>query len=157
MTNPKGTQDGGQRPAVPELARLLDLAPHPEGGWYRQTYASEVAVRPPGRTGTRAAATLIHYLLLPGERSAWHTVASDEIWLWHRGGPLLLRTGGDGPNGPAQRPTERLLGPDIRGGHQPQLLVPAATWQSAEPAADEEVLVSCLVVPGFDFADFRLL
>ena len=137
--------------AVPELARLLDLEPHSQGGWYRRTYACEVPAEAPGR-GTRPAATLILYLLPPGERAAWHTVASDEMWLWHRGGPLLLRTRtGDG------EVAERLLGPDVESGQRPQLLVPAGTAQSAEPATEREVLVGCLEAPGFDFADFRLL
>jgi predicted cupin superfamily sugar epimerase len=143
--------------AIPELARLLGLEPHPEGGWYRQTYVSDVIMQPPDRTGTRPIATTIYYLLRPGERSAWHVVASDEVWLWHRGGPLLLRIGGADPGRPADNPTEHLLGPAVERGQQPQLLVPADTWQSAEPATDEEVLVSCLVAPGFDFADFRML
>jgi predicted cupin superfamily sugar epimerase len=142
---------------IPDLARHLDLKPHPEGGWYRQTYVSDVIVQPPGRAGTRPVATIIYYLLRPGEQSAWHSVASDEVWLWHRGGPLLLRMGGADPGAPDDNPTEHLLGPEVERGYQPQLLVPADTWQSAAPATDEEVLVSCLVAPGFDFADFRML
>lgn len=147
--------DGAEAP--PELARLLGLIPHPEGGWYRQTYVSDVTVQPPGRAGTRAVATLIYYLLRPGERSAWHVVASDEVWLWHRGGPLLLRMGGDDPGAPGDPASEYMLGPAVERGQSPQLSVPANIWQSAEPAGNEEVLVSCLVAPGFDFADFRML
>jgi len=142
----------------PQLARLLDLAQHPEGGWYRRTYTSGVPVEaPPGGSGVRPAVTLIHYLLLPGERSAWHTVASDEIWLWHRGGPLRLWCAGTGAAPDNADVTSHLLGPAVEDGQRLQTLVPAGTWQSAEPATQEEVLVSCLVSPGFDFADFRLL
>jgi predicted cupin superfamily sugar epimerase len=89
------------------------------------------------------------------ERSAWHRVRSAELWLWHRGGALTLRLGGDG-DAPADA-TELRLGPDVAAGEHPQLLVPAGVWQSAWPADAEEVLVSCVVVPGFDFADFTLL
>ncbi|MGW7515873.1 cupin domain-containing protein [Streptomyces sp. NPDC054796] len=143
----------------------LGLSPHPEGGWYASTYTSGIDVRLPERTGGgRPTATLIHYLLSPGEESAWHVVGSDEIWLWHLGGPLVLRTGGAGPEpdtGTAGGPgsggvIETPLGPDLGAGQRLQGFVPAGTWQSARPAGDEAVLVSCVVSPGFDFADFRL-
>lgn len=139
----------------PALARELDLHPHPEGGWYRETWRSGVTVQPPGYQGTRATATGIYYLLGPGEQSWWHRVASDEVWLWHRGGPLLLALGGDAeaPGG-VERHT---LGAEVERGQLPQLLIPAGHWQSARPAGDEEVLVSCIVSPGFDFADFSTL
>lgn len=138
----------------PHLADLLDLAPHPEGGWFRETWRSPVQIRPEGYDGPRAAATGILFLLAPGEESRWHTVRSDELWLWHRGGPLTLRLGGCG-DVPLGR-LEVAVGADVESGQQPQALVPAGTWQSAAPAGDEAVLVSCVVAPGFDFADFRL-
>ncbi len=139
----------------PPLARALELQPHPEGGWYRETWRSGITVVPPGYDGSRATATGIYYLLGPGEESCWHRVASDELWLWHRGGPLLLALGGGGdrPVGAEQR----TLGVDVERGQLPQLLIPAGHWQSARPAGDEEVLVSCVVSPGFDFADFSTL
>lgn len=127
----------------PPLAEKLDLQPHPEGGWFRETFRSATTITPDGYDGPRAAATAILFLLNPGESSAWHVVRSDELWFWHSGGPLSLRVGRDA------EPV--LLGPD-----NPQALVPAGVWQSAEPAAAEHVLVSCVVSPGFDFADFRL-
>lgn len=139
----------------PPLARELDLQPHPEGGWYRETWRCGVTVDPPGYRGSRATATGIYYLLAPGERSRWHRVASDELWLWHRGGPLLLASGGD-----AETPdnvVQRTLGAGVERGEVPQLLIPAGHWQSAWPAGGEEVLVSCVVSPGFDFADFSTL
>jgi uncharacterized protein len=137
----------------PPLAEQLDLRPHPEGGWYRETYRSARTLALPGYDGDRASATAIYFLLNPGEESAWHVVKSDEIWFWHAGGPLTLRLGGDGPQ-PAAEATEITLGvgPD----REPQVLIPAGVWQAAVPAADEFVLVSCVVSPGFDFADFRL-
>jgi hypothetical protein len=138
--------------AIPRLAELLNLAPHPEGGWYRETWRSPVSFQPDGYPGPRQAATAIYFLLQPGERSRWHVVASDELWLWHSGGPLLLRLGGATPT---EERTIR-LGADIAAGEQPQALVPGGVWQAAEPAGPEPVLVSCVVAPGFDFADFRL-
>jgi len=110
-------------------------------------------------------------------------VRSDELWFWHSGGPLTLRLGADGPSpaepadSPDSGPLPRsgsapdnaepsapvstravvvLLGPDVFAGQQPQALVAGGIWQCAAPAADEAVLVSCVVAPGFDFADFRL-
>ena len=148
----------------PPLARQLDLQPHPEGGWFRETWRSPMTFAPDGYEGTRSVATAIYFLLHPGERSRWHVVRSDELWLWHSGGPLTLRLdGGDappdddesGPSAPTPAGTvDVLLGPDVLAGQQPQALVPAGTWQCAAPAADEPVLVSCVVAPGFDFADF---
>ncbi len=75
------------------------------------------------------------------------------MWLWHRGGPLTLVLGGH-EGQPAGTLT---LGPLVEEGQVPQALVPAGTWQAARPAGDEAVLVSCVVSPGFDFADFRMI
>lgn len=130
----------------PALAAALDLSPHPEGGWFRETWRSAVEFTPPGYPGTRASATGIYFLLLPGEKSAPHTVRSDELWLWHRGGPLVLDIGG----------AEIILGPDVENGQVLQAVVPGGSSQSAHPAGAEYVLVSCIVSPGFDFADFEM-
>jgi predicted cupin superfamily sugar epimerase len=137
---------------TPALAVSLALEPHPEGGWYRQTWASPVSVPlPDGRV--RPTATLIHFLLPAGESSAWHRVASDEVWLAHTG-TVALELGGHGSRpGDASR---AVLGVDIAADEQPQVLVPAGVWQRTVPA-DRDALVSCLVSPGFDFADFELL
>lgn len=134
-----------------DLIRTLGLEPHPEGGLYRQTWSSAVSVElADGRV--RPSATLIHFLLPAGEASAWHKVASDEIWLAHTG-TVLLQYGGAGPS-PVEVDVTR-LGVDVAGGESPQAIVPAGVWQRTLPAADE-ALVSCLVSPGFDFADFEL-
>lgn len=130
----------------PPLAEALDLQPHPEGGWYRQTWRSPVEFDPPGYEGKRSTGTAIYFLLMPDEKSAPHTVVSDELWLWHRGGPLALDIGGE----------EVILGPDIERGQVLQAVVPGGTSQSARPLGAEYVLVSCIVSPGFEFADFRL-
>lgn len=142
-------------PAPRDLPALLDLRPHPEGGWYRETWRGAHELTPPGWPGPRASATAILYLLRPGERSRWHRVRSDELWFWHRGGPLRLTTAEPGET-PGAGERTALLGPDVERGHLPQLLVPGGHWQCAHPAGDQEVLVSCVVSPGFDFADFEL-
>lgn len=136
-------------------AELLDLLPHPEGGWYRQTWRAGSEFVPEGYPGSRAAATGIFFLLGPGERSRWHRVRSDELWIFNRGGPLELSLGGGGRR-PAVAEKVR-LGPDLERGERPQALVPAGTWQAAEPAAGGETLVTCIVAPGFDFDDFEVV
>ncbi|MFL6024732.1 MAG: cupin domain-containing protein [Marmoricola sp.] len=133
---------------LPDWAHDLDLRPHPEGGWYAETYRHADAVGRP--EGERSLGTAIYFLLLPGESSAWHRVASDELWFHHRGGSLRLFVG-DTPTSYA----EHRLGPDTAAGERPQAVVPGGSWQAARPV-DEAVLVSCVVVPGFDFADFTL-
>jgi uncharacterized protein len=140
----------------PRTAELLDLAPHPEGGWYRETWRAAPSCNPPGYPGPRAAATGIYFLLTPGEESAWHRVRSDEAWLWHSGAPLALLDGGDGEL-PSDTPLLVTLGTDLVAGQRPQHVIPAGHWQAARLAADGEALVSCVVAPGFDFADFTLL
>ncbi len=141
--------------ALPDWAARLDLQPHPEGGWFRETWRSEHTfeehVLPAEYDGPRSAGTAILFLLMPGQQSAWHTVRSAELWLHHRGSPLVLEIGPD-----QQDTTTHLLGPDINAGQQPQLIVPPGYWQRARPHAPEPALVSCVVVPGFDFADFSL-
>lgn len=132
--------------ARPPLAEALDLAPHPEGGWFRQTWAAPVTVTlEDGRV--RPTATLIYFLLPAGECSAWHRVASDELWLAHTGAVTLeLGGSGDTPAGGLQEVVDTVT---------PQVLVPAGTWQRTLPS-HADALVSCLVSPGFDFDDFEL-
>ena len=131
----------------PPLADALDLQPHPEGGWYRQTWVSPRSVTlPDGRV--RPTATLIYFLLPAGESSAWHRVSSDEVWLAHTG-RVTVELGGAG-DAPSQAPTSLVVDAD-----SPQGLVPAGVWQRTVPTS-YDALVSCLVSPGFDFADFEL-
>ena len=120
----------------------LGLSPHPEGGWYRETW----------RAGDgRGAASAILFLLPAHARSHWHRVDAEELWIFQGGGPLQLRIApAAGGNAVVHR-----LGPDILAGDQQQVLVPKAAWQSAE-AGGRWVLVSCVVSPGFDFAGFDL-
>lgn len=140
---------------LPGWARNLDLAPHPEGGWYRETWRSDLTLGqpalPPEYTGPRSAGTAILFLLMPGQQSAWHTVRSAELWFHHRGSPLLLEVGAEQASA-----TRNLLGSDVAAGEQAQFVVPPGHWQRAVPRDAEPALVSCVVVPGFDFADFAL-
>ena len=101
------------------------LEPHPEGGFFRETYRSALRTVPPGWPGERALATAILYLLPAGLRSAWHRVRGDELWLWQGGAAMELRIGEQA----------RLVGPDPAAGQEPQVLVPAGAWQAATPAA----------------------
>ena len=135
---------------TPPLARELGLEPHPEGGWYRETWRSEQPVTlADGRQ--RALATAILFLLPRGESSAWHLVTSEELWIHNEGAALTLELGGSGEQpGSVER---RVLGTERS--QQRQVLVPAGVWQRTVPA-DGDVLVSCVVSPGFDFADFRM-
>lgn len=130
-----------------ELIERLGLAPHPEGGWYRETW------REPGHHGTavRGHATAIYFLLEAGQRSHWHRVDAAEMWLFHLGGPVALSLAASDA-GPVET---ILIGGDIAAGQRPQALVPAGWWQAAE-AHDGWALLSCVVAPGFDFAGFEL-
>ena len=118
---------------IPETAAALGLEPHPEGGWFRRIYASSVPVATPA--GERPTATCIHYLLTPGEESAWHVVTSDELWLWHGPGTLELALGGEA-SGPSGSPTLATLGTNVTAGEVPAVLVPAGTWQAARLAGE---------------------
>jgi predicted cupin superfamily sugar epimerase len=130
---------------VPALAAALDLVAHPEGGWYRRTWTSTVTVDTPH--GPRPSATAILYLL--DGVSRWHRVRSAELWCRHRGSPVVLRTGGAG-DAPANGEDHHL------DADHPQVLVPAGTWQAAHLLGADPALVTCVVSPGFDFADFTL-
>lgn len=123
------------------IIRKLQLAPHPEGGWYRQTWEGP-------EVNGRASGTAILFLLQAGERSHWHRVDADEIWLWHAGAPLVLSMG-------ETLARDHVLGPDVLAGQSPQLLVPTGWWQAARSTGDW-TLVSCTVSPGFRFEGFEL-
>jgi uncharacterized protein len=140
---------------LPDWVQRLDLSPHPEGGWFRETWRSDITISqsalPPEYTGSRSAGTAILFLLMPGQQSAWHTVRSAELWLYHRGSPLLLEVGPE-----QSTATTHLLGADILASQEPQVVVPPGYWQRARPRDNEATLVSAIVVPGFDYADFAL-
>lgn len=126
------------------IIQALGLAPHPEGGWYRETWAGpEVA--------GRAVGTAIYFLLKAGEKSHWHRVDAGEVWLWHAGAALDLLMA-ETAAGPV---AVHRLGGDVLGGQRPQAVVPAGWWQAAE-AREGWALVSCCVAPGFRFEGFEL-
>ena len=134
---------------VQRLIEQLLLLPHPEGGYYRETYRSELQVHSDNVGALRPALTDIYFLLPAGQVSRWHRVRHDELWNFYAGAPLVLwQLSPD----LAQLSCRRL---DPRSG-QFKLLVPAGCWQAAESTGDYS-LVGCTVAPGFDFADFRLL
>ena len=135
------------RPSAPEAAEIiaaLDMQPHPEGGWYAETFRDRDG--PDGRSRS----TAIYYLLDAGAVSHWHRVDAIEMWHWYAGAPLALSISEDGV-----RATTLRLGPDIAAGERPQGLVPERAWQSAQSTGDWS-LVGCTVAPGFEFAGFVL-
>ncbi|MDT4811503.1 hypothetical protein FQZ97_444430 [compost metagenome] len=132
-------------PRAEHLIRELQLAPHPEGGFYRRVFESAHAL-----PGGRAASSAILFLLPEGAVSRWHRVDADEIWHFYEGEPLELLI--------AESPREvrrEILGP-VAEGSLPQCAVPAHAWQAAR-ALGTYSLVGCSVAPGFEFSGFRLL
>jgi len=136
---------------VQELIRELHLAPHPEGGHYREVFRSSHTVAADGGRGDRSAITTIFFLLGAPDVSRWHAVASDEVWHLYEGGPLELLLF-DEASGAF---TRRVVG-SLETGHDPVVAVPAEMWQAARPLGPF-ALVGCSVGPGFDFADFRMM
>ena len=134
-------------PDVParRVIEALGLQPHPEGGWFRETFRDEAGA------GGRAASTAIIYLLERGQVSAWHRV-NDAVEVWHHyaGGLLRLSLAA-----PGEAASIQVLGPDLFAGQTPQVVVPAGCWQSARPLGDW-TLVGCTVAPGFEFASFEM-
>lgn len=128
-----------------EIITHLNLAPHPEGGYYRQTWIAEA------EGNARPAGTCIYFLLKRDENSHWHRVDAAEIWHYYAGAPLILSLS-ETEQGPARDLT---LGPDILAGEAPQLIVPTGHWQAARSTGDW-TLVGCTVSPAFRFEGFEL-
>jgi len=126
-----------------EIVRLLDLAPHPEGGFFRETF------RDPQTVDGRSVSTAIYYLLPAGQISAWHRVDAAELWHFYAGAPMAL--GVDDGNGR----TVHRLGIDLAAGQRPQAVVPAGVWQSAR-SFGAWTLVGCTVAPAFEFSRFEI-
>ena len=127
------------------VIQALGLARHPEGGWYRETWRAEAP------DGTRSPATAVLYLLEQGQRSRWHKVDATEVWLFHAGSPLKLEIAAS-DSGPV---VTTHLGADILAGEEPQIRIEPHQWQAAE--ADRGWgLISCIVVPGFEFDGFTM-
>jgi predicted cupin superfamily sugar epimerase len=126
-----------------DVIQILDLKPHPEGGYYRET------LRDPKRHGDRAVSTAIYFLLAAGEVSRWHRIDSTEVWHWYGGAPLALSiSDGDGI-------LSMRVGMDLSSGERPQAIVPAGAWQSARSLGPWSLL-GCTVAPGFLFDHFEL-
>ena len=129
---------------VATIVRLLDLSPHPEGGFFRETFRDRHAGAP------RDHSTAIYYLLPAGEVSAWHRVVQAELWHGYGGGSLVLTISENGHDAASHR-----LGPHILSGERPQAIVPPGAWQTAETLGRWS-LMGCTVAPGFSFEDFEL-
>ena len=123
------------------LIQLLDLKPHPEGGYFRETFRDGG----PEQNGVRAHSTAIYFLLKKGQASRWHRVDAAEVWHFYRGAPLELKIGRD----------TYVLGANIDEAQAPQVVVPANAWQAAR-SLGEYTLVGCTVAPGFEFAHFEI-
>jgi len=125
-----------------DIIALLDLAPHPEGGYYRETWRD-------GAADSRGSGTAIYFLLRGGDAHRWHRVDAVEIWHHYSGAPLELAiaTGGT--------VVRHLLGTDLGAGQRPQIAVPAGAWQRARCLGDH-TLVGCTVSPAFVFEGFEL-
>ena len=132
-------------PSASDIIARLELKPHPEGGYYRETFRD---VR--GDAQGRAISTALYYLLGRGDRSHWHRIDAVEIWHYYSGAALTLRIANEGCA--AHTVT---LGPDVAAGQRPQAIVPAGAWQSAESSGDW-TLVGCTVAPAFEFAKFEM-
>jgi len=130
-------------PRPDEIIKALNLDPHPEGGYYRETF------RDTAKDG-RAHSTAIFYLLKEGEISRWHRVDAAEVWHWYAGAPLELSQSEGKGTVDAQ-----ILGNNILAGEIPQIVVPAGVWQSARSRGDW-TLVGCTVAPGFEFSEFEM-
>lgn len=128
-----------------EIIRLLDLQPHPEGGYYRETFRDSAT-----DTNGRAASSLIYFLLDAGDVSAWHRVDAVEVWHWYAGAPLVITVSENGHDCEAVH-----LGADLKAGQRPQYVVPTNWWQTAT-SLGAWTLVGCTVAPAFDFAGFEM-
>jgi predicted cupin superfamily sugar epimerase len=134
-----------------EIVRALGLAPHPEGGFFRETFRAEpLPFELPGR-GSRSASTSIYFLLAGDDFSAFHRVRSDEVWHHYLGAPLELHTLDDRDGHRVTR-----LGTRLERGERPQHVVVANAYQAARLAEPGFALCGCTVTPGFDFQDFEM-
>jgi hypothetical protein len=127
-----------------KIIRLLKLKPHPEGGWFAETF------RDPASNRGRAPSTAIYFLLKKGEASRWHRIDAAEVWHWYAGAPLQLQIAKT-----VAKPKAHILGDDLSKGQRPQIVVPAHHWQCAHTLG-AFTLVGCTVAPGFLFEKFEL-
>jgi len=137
--------------APADIISTLGMRPHPEGGWFVETFRDPLGIADDGYPTGRSASTAIYFLLAAGDISHWHRVDAVEIWHWHAGSPLALSVAASDEAVPATM----VLGADLAGGQRPQGIVPRHAWQSAV-SLGAWTLVGCTVAPGFDFAGFEL-
>lgn len=140
-------------PSVDEIIKTLNLQPHPERGYYHQTYRASSLVESGPHGGSRAASTAIYFLVTAAEPATYlHRLISDEVFHLYDGGPLeILRLFPDGTWDVA------VLGMELGAGERPQIVVPAGTWFGTElRAGASHCLMGCTVAPGFEFSDFEL-
>jgi hypothetical protein len=128
-----------------EVIDRLGLAPHPEGGWFRETWRGDET------PGGRPTGTAIWYLLEGEAASRWHRIDAVELWVWHGGSGLELSIAPDG-GGAAER---SVVGMDLAAGERPLAIVPAGAWQSARTLG-AWTLIGCVVIPGFTFEGFEM-
>ena len=141
-------------PTAKELTELYGLMPHPEGGFFKETYRAREAYKslPEPFNGPRNYSTAIFFLLPKGAKSALHRIAADEVWHFYLGGPLTLVQ--ISPTGECEMV---ILGANVKKGEKLQHVVPAGYWFGAHPSAGSDYsFVGCTVSPGFDFADFEM-
>ena len=130
-----------------EIIKHFKMIAHPEGGYYSETYRSEINI--PGMN--RQLMTAIYFLLPSGQSSNFHKIKSDELWFYHSGSPLIVHTLDEKGH------QKHHLGMNLQNGEQPQILVKSDVIFGSTVKEDNSYsLVSCVVAPGFDFRDFKL-
>ena len=144
-------------PSVLDLVQHYDLQPHPEGGFFRESYRATGLIPQTALSasfsGDRAYSTAIYFLLPQGTKSSWHQIQSDETWHFYLGGPLTILH-----ISPKGEFSAIRLGADILNGEMVQYTVPAGYWFGAIPAPESAYcFVGCTVAPGFDFSEFTLI
>lgn len=140
---------------VKRIIQILGLSPHPEGGYFRETYRSTDETNPENQEckypGKRNYSTCIYFLISYGNFSSFHRITQDEIWHFYDGSPLFLHM--ITPEGEYSKVT---IGCNITEGEVPQFVVPGGTWFAATVINPNGYsLLGCTVSPGFDFADFE--
>jgi uncharacterized protein len=151
ITADAGSKGKEMNDKIMSIITCLEMQRHPEGGYYRETFRAPLILSGLPHAVPRNASTAIYFLLPAGSLSAFHRVRSDEVWHHYDGDPIALHIiDGDGAY------EMILLGHNLPAGERPQAVVPADTWQAAEPLGSTFSLCGCTVAPGFDFADFEL-
>jgi predicted cupin superfamily sugar epimerase len=132
---------------IQSIVDKLNMRPHPEGGYFVETYRSEINISESGKS----VATVIYFLLPSTEKSSWHRIKSDEFWFYHSGSPIVVHSIEN------NKYKAQVVGNNLKQGQIPQYLVPGGAIFGASVLEENSYsLVSCVVAPGFDFEDFEL-